>query len=80
MAIVTPRDPALDYVTITPDDDADLPGGITRAIVVGTAGDIKSSTASGNVRTAYFPVGMFPIQLRRVYATGTDAANIVALY
>lgn len=53
----------------------------TRALYVGTTGNITAKMA-GNDATVLFsnvPVGILPIQVTQVLATGTTATNIVAL-
>lgn len=73
--------PAERAVAIVPDDDGFLPF-ITRGIYVGgVEGDIRVTTINGddvvlpNVPTQY----IFPIQVIRVWATGTVADQLVAL-
>lgn len=60
-----------------------------RSIYVGVAGNITVRMADfqqsqqardDNVLFSNVPVGIFPIQVDKVYATGTAATNIVALY
>ena len=66
---------------ITPADGADLPA-LTRAIYVGVAGNVKvdmETTGTGITFTA-LPVGIHRLRVKRVYATGTTATNLVALY
>jgi parvulin-like peptidyl-prolyl isomerase len=60
--------------------DADLPGGITRGLLVGQAGTANLMQPDGTVR-ANVPLqeGYNPIQVRQV-RTGGDATNIWALY
>jgi hypothetical protein len=72
--------PASRIVPITPDDDADLPEGTCRALLVGTAGAVDLIDASG-VERAGVPLqqGFNPIGVRRV-RTGGSAANLWALY
>ncbi|GHA25404.1 hypothetical protein GCM10007989_21340 [Devosia pacifica] len=72
--------PASDAFAITPDDAADLPEA-TRALYVGRTGDIALLTISGT--SASFigvPAGsILPIRASRVFATGTDAGDLVGL-
>lgn len=65
---------------VTPNDAADLE--ITsRALYVGQSGDLKVTTAGGNVVTfAGVPAGILPMRVRRVHATGTTASAIVAIW
>lgn len=54
----------------------------TAALYVGGAGAVKVDMASGaTVTFSAVPAGaILPIQVIRVYATGTAATNILALY
>jgi hypothetical protein len=50
-------------------------------LYVGTSGDIKVDTISGTTVTfKTVPVGFFPVQVSKVYATGTTGAEIIALW
>lgn len=73
-------------VAITPNDSTDLVE-ITRGLNVhkgtgGTTTDVKVLLAGdADPVTLTFQVGfVIPLRIRRVYATGTDATRIVALY
>jgi hypothetical protein len=66
---------------VTPSDTVDLPGGITRAIMVGTDGSVAVNYADGTTDTLYLLAGLVhPIQVARVFSTGTDATLIKACY
>lgn len=72
--------PASKVVPVTPDDGNDLPGGVCRALLVGTAGTATLIDASGAERSGVpLQQGYNPIGARRVKAGGT-AANLWALY
>lgn len=72
--------PAGNAAAITPDDDNDLDTP-TRAIYIGTSGDVKVDLVdSGTVTFANVPIGILPVQAKRVYDTGTGASNLVALW
>ena len=74
-------DPAEDAIPVTPSDANDLANGPCRALVIGTAGSLSVVTLAGEVRNLLgVPVGVLPLQVRRVRATGTTATNISALY
>lgn len=66
---------------ITPDDDTDMEF-VTRAIWVGTGGDLKVTTLGGetetfkNIPDGTEKVGFFV----RVFATGTTASDLVGEY
>ena len=51
-------------------------------LYIGVTGDVKVKTASGNdVVFTGVPAGSFmPVQVTQVFATGTTATNIVALW
>lgn len=66
-------------VSITPSDSADLADPVS-ALYIGGTGAVKVDLASGETVTfAAVPVGIFPIAVKKVYATGTAATNIVGL-
>ena len=49
-------------------------------LYIGTSGNIKVRTAGGDEVTFVGVSGFFPVQVVRVFATGTTATNIVALW
>jgi len=49
-------------------------------LYIGTSGSVKVRTAGGNEITFVGVSGFFPVQVVRVFATGTTAQNIVALW
>jgi hypothetical protein len=76
---------------VTPDDNADLslsggsvnpPSNNGACLYVGSGGNIKVTMLGGQVVTfVSVPDGTFmPIQVKKVWATDTDAADILALY
>ena len=72
--------PASEAEAITPDDQTDLPWA-TRALYLGTTGNVRVTMLSGDtVDFTQLQAGiMYPLRIRRVLATGTDATNLVAL-
>lgn len=66
---------------VTPNDSTDL-AAVARAIYVGTAGNLSIVLAddSAPVLLKSIAVGYHPLRAKRVRATGTTAADIVALY
>lgn len=67
--------------TVTPNDNADLPHGVARALFVGEAGVIMVADTRGNVVEIVSADSQYhPIEARRVQATGTTARKVVALY
>lgn len=86
MAIELPGNNRLDRairraVAVTPNDSADL-AVMTKAFIVGAAGDIKVDMAEGEDALVIYAIAGFQynLQITRVYSTGTDATGIVALY
>lgn len=75
--------PATGAREVVPSDSADIftnPSLDARALWVGVTGNITLKMHDGSiVLFANVPVGVFPIQCRRVMATGTTATGIVAL-
>ena len=65
---------------VNPSDSVDMPAS-SRALNVGTTGDVRITTVFGDVVTLTIARGIpFPIRAKRVHATGTTAVKIVALY
>jgi hypothetical protein len=73
--------PAEYGASIAPSDSTDLTNA-TRKIYVGGTGDIKVDLLkSGTVTFKSVPVGTtLEVRAKRVYATGTTATNLVALW
>jgi len=71
---------AHDGRAVTPSDSTDING--SRGLWVGTGGDIQVTMSSEQVLTfEAVPSGyLLPIQVTRVWATGTTASGIIALY
>lgn len=65
--------------SITPDNDNDLDV-FTRAINVSVSGPVRLATVEDDEITIFVAAGIpFPIRAKRVFATGTDAGDIVGL-
>jgi len=72
-------DPACHVVTITTSDTVQFR--MTNGIYVGTAGALKFETVDGDVITyANASAGYHPLRVIRIYAGGTAATDIHALY
>lgn len=72
--------PAAYAASVTPNDSTDLAAS-SRALYIGTSGDVKVTTVGGNdVTFANVPVGVLPIRVKRVWATGTSATGIIAIW
>lgn len=73
--------PATNAMPVVPADGADLACGACSALVIGTSGDLKVDTLAGDTVTLLgVPAGVLPLMVKRVYAAGTTATNISALY
>ena len=72
---------AIKGVAVTPNDGANLaiPGAV---LYIGTGGDVKVTTISGDdVTFKNLASGsVLAVQVKKVFSTGTDADDIVALY
>jgi len=69
-----------DAAAVTPSDTANL---ITPAVIyVGVSGAVKVTTAQGtDITFAGVPAGfVIPLQVRRVWSTGTTASSLVAIF
>lgn len=72
--------PADNIAAVTPSDSVDLTT-IPRALWVGGEGNLKVTAKGGGTETFLsVPVGWFPVRARRVFATGTTATNIIAVW
>jgi hypothetical protein len=72
--------PASKLAPVTPDDESDLPDGVCRALLVGTAGTANLIDASGAERTGVpLQQGYNPVGVQRVM-TGGSASDFWALY
>ena len=71
--------PATRLQAITPADGQDLEF-VSRALAVGGEGFVRVTTVAGDDgRVFVVPGAPFPIRVRRIWATGTTATQIVAL-
>lgn len=73
---------AADAQVVAPNDGADLPDGPCIALYVGVGGNIRIITAM-NTDVTFVGVGssgLLPVRAKKVFATGTTATNIIALY
>lgn len=66
---------------VTPSDSADLPNGVTRAIMVNESGDVAVQYRNGASDTlTLFSGTVYPIRAARILSTGTTATGIKACY
>ena len=74
--------------SVTPSDTANIPSvgggdGVNNGCVlyIGVAGDLKVITSGKDEITfKNVPVGFFPVQVVKVFATGTAASEIISLW
>ena len=80
---VLPNDPALSAASVTPSDSADLPN-YSRMLYVGVGGsgkDVDVTTINGSrVTFKNVPTGILMVQAQKVWAAGTTATEILALW
>lgn len=75
--------PAQHAFAITPDDDNDL-ANVPRGICFATVGTLKVTTLAGD--TVTFPSGtlspgiIHPLQVARVFDTGTSVTSVMGVY
>lgn len=81
MANIMATEPARDAAAVTPSDSAQI-SRVARALYVGGSGDVKLVTEEGNAVTFQDIVAgsILPVKATKVFATGTTATNIVALF
>ena len=66
---------------VTPNDSTNLPGGVTRALLVGADGNVAVVYANGSEDTLFLAAGIVhPISVARVKSTGTTATGVKAGY
>lgn len=73
--------PASDCFPISPNDNDDLPKA-TKALFIGTGGDVVLRPVSGNADVTFrnLPDGsILDVRVRAVRANGTSASNLVGL-
>jgi hypothetical protein len=72
--------PPSDLIAVAPSDSTDL-AHVSRAINVATAGTVRVTTRAGTTASISVAAGIIvPIRVRRIWATGTTATGIVALF
>lgn len=70
--------PVVGGAAVTPSDSTDIAES-TISLYVGTAGTLKVTMFDGSVVTyGAIAAGRHPLRVKRVWATGTSATNIVA--
>lgn len=73
--------PATRFAPVTPTDDAPLPKGPCRSLYVGAGGALRLADSEGTVIVIQSGAGQYhPLRAAQVFATGTTASGIVALY
>ncbi len=75
-----PSQPAGGAFVVTTSDSADLPL-FVRAIYVGVVGNVQVTMLNGDiVAFSNVPIGVLPVQCKRIWTTGTTASSIIGLY
>jgi hypothetical protein len=71
-------DPAIGAYAVTPDNSATQNA---RALYIGVSGDVAVVTRNRSTSVTFkaVPVGILPVQVTKVLATGTTATDIIAL-
>lgn len=78
-SLVGAQDPAYNAFEIEPSDTENF-GIPTRAIYVGAPGNLKVTMVGGSLVTfANVPAGLLPVEVSRVWETGTTASSLVGL-
>lgn len=77
----TPIGSSPSFESVTPSDTDNLTR-LTRALYIGTAGNVAVESEEGDSVTFSAVLGgsILPIRVRRVNSTSTTATNIIALY
>lgn len=72
--------PAREAYAVTPDDGANL-AVFARSLYIGASGSLVVDMVGSGASVTFVnvPVGILPIRVKRVRATGTTAGSIVAL-
>lgn len=72
--------PAIAAEAVIPHASTNFPGGPARALYIGVSGDVVLITMQDQVVTfKAVPVGILPVQCKRVNAVNTTATDMVAL-
>lgn len=71
--------PATHAALVTPNDSANLVS-VSRALLIGNAGNLKVDTLGGETLVMPVPAGLLPIRVTKIYASNTTANNIVTLW
>jgi hypothetical protein len=74
--------PAVDAQAVVTNDLTALPNGACVALYIGVAGNVKIKTAQNtDITFVGLAAGsLLPVRVKQVFATGTTATNIIALY
>lgn len=75
--------PADEAIEVTPDDNNDIDALPSRGLYVGGAGDLVVRLGFNDTPITFVGLlagNIYPLQAKRVHATGTTATNLVALY
>ncbi|MDB5297663.1 MAG: hypothetical protein JWO31_3646 [Phycisphaerales bacterium] len=77
---VSPSEPARSDALIVPSDDADLPKPC-RALFVNVGGPVRMQLVDSPAPQTYeLNEGIWPLAAKKVFQTGTNSPNLIALY
>lgn len=79
----TPTSPRFNCRPLTPDDNRTVKQMFGVDVVnlsIATAGNVHFVDGNGKEDTAALPVGVFPVWFRKVFATGTTAEGLAAIW
>lgn len=76
--------PAKNAIVVVPSDVADQ-GTSYKALYIGGSGDVKCETVGSTAGSFVTFTGLvagsiLPVRIRKIYATGTTATNMIGLY
>ncbi len=83
MSNMLQTDSAVKAKVITPSDSTDLADGPTRALLIGTAGNLKVTMRNDlDANALILPVvaGYNPISVRRVWSASQSAVTVIGLW
>lgn len=79
----TPTSPRFNVRPLVPDDNRTIKqkfGVDVVNIAIATAGDLHYIDAAGHEDTVSLPAGLFPAWFQKIFATGTTASGITAIW
>lgn len=68
------------WKSVTPSDTTELPEGPCSALFINGAGDVRGISWEGDEGTFTVSAGTLSLGFKKIYATGTTATGIYAIY